>query len=65
MLRTVDPLEDPRSAEVQFGADTCWSRHLFLPYLESFGFLVVDHNSAMAPYPAVMQFAGDEAASKA
>ena len=54
--------EVPRSSSER---TMCWSCHLFLPYLESFGFLAVDHDSAMALYPAVMHFAGDEAASKA
>ena len=49
--------EDPRSAEVLFGADhVLESRHTFLPYLESFRFLVIDHDDDMALYQAVVQF---------
>ena len=51
--------EDPRSAEVLFGADhVLEGRHTFLPYLESFRFLMMDHDGDMALYQAVVQFVG-------
>ena len=49
--------EDPRSAEVLFEADRILDgRHTFLPYLESFRFLVMDHDGDMSLYQAVVQF---------
>jgi hypothetical protein len=51
--------EDPRSAEVLFGADhVLEGRHTFLPCLESFRFLVMDHDDNIPLYQAVMQFVG-------
>jgi len=51
--------EDPRSAQVLFGADhVLEGRHTFLPYLESFRFLVMHHDDDMSLYQAVAQFVG-------
>lgn len=51
--------EDPRSAEVLFGADhVLEGRHTFLPYLESFRFLVMGHDDDMPLHKAVVQFVG-------
>ncbi|KAF9646163.1 hypothetical protein BDM02DRAFT_296674 [Thelephora ganbajun] len=51
--------EDPRSAEVLFGADhVLEGRHTFLPYLESFRFLVIDHDDDIPLYQTVVQFIG-------
>jgi len=51
--------EDPRSAEVLLGADHVLDgRHTFLPYLESFRFLVMDHDDDISLYQAVVQFVG-------
>ncbi|KAF9784563.1 hypothetical protein BJ322DRAFT_1100263 [Thelephora terrestris] len=51
--------EDPRGAEVLFGADHLLEgRHTFLPYLESFRFLVVGHDDDMPLHRAVVQFVG-------
>ena len=51
--------EDPRSAEVLFGADRVLDgRHTFLPHLESFRFLVMDHDEDISLYQAVVQFVG-------
>lgn len=51
--------EDPRSAEVLFGADHALEgRHTFLPYLESFRFLVMNHDDDMPLHQAVVQFVG-------
>ena len=51
--------EDPRSAEILFGADhVLEGRHTFLPYLESFRFLVMGHDGDMPLHKAVVQFAG-------
>lgn len=51
--------EDPRSAEVLFGADhVLEGRHTFLPYLESFRFLVVNHDDDLPLHRAVVQFVG-------
>ena len=51
--------EDPRSAEVLFGADHILDgRHTFLPYLESFRFLIMDHDDDMSLYQTVVKFVG-------
>ena len=51
--------EDPRGAEVLFGADRVLEGcHTFLPYLESFRFLVMDHDDDMPLHQAVVQFVG-------
>ena len=51
--------EDPRGAEVLFGADHVLDgRHTFLPHLESFRFLVMDHDDDVSLYRAVVQFVG-------
>jgi len=51
--------EDPRSAEILFGADhVLEGRHTFLPYLESFRFLVVNHDDDLPLHQAVVRFVG-------
>ena len=51
--------EDPRSAEILFGADhVLEGRHTFLPHLESFRFLIMEHDDDVALYRAVIQFVG-------
>lgn len=51
--------EDPRSAEILFGADhVVEGRHTFLPYLESFRFLIVDHDDDIPLYQAMVRFVG-------
>ena len=51
--------EDPRSAQVLFEADhVLEGHHTFLPLLESFRFLVVDHDDDMALHRAVVRFVG-------
>lgn len=51
--------EDPRSAEVLFGANhVLEGHHTFLPHLESFRFLVMKHDDDISLYQAVVQFVG-------
>ena len=51
--------EDPSSAKVLFGADHVLDgRHTFLPHLESFRFLAMDHDDDLSLYQAVVQFVG-------
>lgn len=58
-LTLTGTFEDPQSAEVLFGADhVLEGRHTFLPYLESFRFLVMDHDDDVSLYRAVVQFVG-------
>jgi len=49
--------EDPRSAEILFEADHIQEgRHTFLPHLESFRFLIMEHDDDIPLYQAVVRF---------